>query len=162
MSSDGVLITIIRNWKRRWYLNITVSDWFPLHRHRKGWSINTLISIGAFDDSLLPYVYHFNLYSVANENRFQREAKKSGAKAATYSESAVRWTEQTIITLAFCFLTLCPIYILSYVTSQSGKLALILAFVLAVSFFTADFSTNIGRTNLAVIAAYVPLLIISS
>ena len=69
-----------------------------------------------------------------------------------YSEAKIRRVEKALISIAFCFFLLCPIVILSYLTSKVLKLLIVLTCILAISTLTIDLSESTSKTSVALVA----------
>jgi hypothetical protein len=69
-----------------------------------------------------------------------------------YSENAIRRAERIVVNIAFCFLLICPIFLLSYVDARPAKLATFVVFVLAGSVLTSGLISVGNIASLAVMA----------
>ena len=99
-------------------------------------------------------VLHVPGLCVLTHNFFSCQAGTEDPQSGffNYSERGVRIAEQTIVNTAFCILVLAPIFALSFTTSKVGKLLLLLACVLLVSFVSSVLSDNAQKSSLAVVA----------
>lgn len=72
----------------------------------------------------------------------------------TYSEMAVRLTEEVTVTMLFSILLLIPILGLSFMKNKIGKILLVFAMVLLVSIINSVVANSVQRASLGVVAAY--------
>ncbi|KAH0538339.1 hypothetical protein FGG08_005074 [Glutinoglossum americanum] len=84
---------------------------------------------------------------------FAKENAGDGALSILiYSEKAIQRAEMIVVNVGFCFLLICPIFLLSYLEGKAAKLGTFVAFVLAGSVLTSGL-INVGNIgSLAVMA----------
>lgn len=71
----------------------------------------------------------------------------------TYSEAAVRLTENVIVSLMFITLVLLPVFLLLFIQSKVRKMAVVLGFVVLVSAVITFVANGMQRVNLGAMAA---------
>jgi hypothetical protein len=69
-----------------------------------------------------------------------------------YSEAAVRAFEDVMVNICFCLLVLVPIIALSYLKDKSGKLVLVIAFVILSSIVATFLANATHKSSIAIVA----------
>ncbi|KAH8601494.1 hypothetical protein B0O99DRAFT_606757 [Bisporella sp. PMI_857] len=86
--------------------------------------------------------------------------ESSGLPIYVYSEANVRFAEEVFVNATFCFLLVCPVIVLSYLSSKLWRLIFVTLCLLVVSAFSGGFLNTPNRANLAFMAGYAAVLVV--